>query len=378
MNSALQWLQETQPSAFGNSIRRVGYAWWGFMADVRMKNAAPFSSPDGSLLHAFSIVRALQKRNIQVYRLYPNRDEHYVWLRGENAFASFSQDERWQAYLNVAEPQHAITKMGSLFKWPDVDLVLCEWRMPTRYNQLPITDEEYEPDFDLQVEMIRHYRAKGVPLICLDLDYKMTAVDDQLFDFVLEPGFKRGPAHHFDVPFLFDHLLQFEQLAPQEKIVYIGNRYDRDEAFERFFGEPSEKVRFHVYGNWKEQNRDSEARWPHVYFHDRIQPHQLQEAYAEALATPLLLKDEYNAHGFMSIRVLEALLFGTIPLLPTQFQSPIKYNLFQIDDQADLIYWATHEKLRDMQARRKLRLLALESLRQHDAKYFVNKLLSVV
>jgi hypothetical protein len=250
--------------------------------------------------------------------------------------------------------------------------------MPTRYNQLPREDPEYEPDLELQAAMIQYYRAKGTPILCFDLDYHMQPQDDALFDFVLEPGFKRGVAHHFDVPYWFDDIFQFEMLPPRNEIVYIGNRYDRDNAFETFFGTKAESTEFHVFGNWLENGRDSAVRWPHVHFHDRIQPYQLREAYAEALVTPLLLKDEYNKYGFMSIRVIEALVFGTIPLLPMQFRSPITYNLFRIEDQADLLYWAKHENIRNMKNRRRLRELAFQSLKQHDAKFFVEKLLSIV
>lgn len=379
MTDMIKLIEENRPSTAAKKIKSVGYFFWGFMSDLRMKNGKPFSSPDGSLLHAFSIVYELQQRGIDVYRLGIDRDEEYVFSHDNfrNAFQSFSQEKRYSAYVNMLPTFHNLKYQ--MFDWPDVDVVLCEWRMPTRYNQLPQNHPDFEPDLLLQHSMIQHYRQKGTPIICLDLDYMMTEQDDKLFHFVLEPGFKRGHNHHIDVPFILEDINQFVREKPKNQIVYIGNRYLRDDQFDLFLGkQPKDFIEIHVYGNWLEGDKDSKERWPHIHFHERIQPFEMHDAYKHAITTPLLLKDEYNKYGFMSIRLIESLLWGTIPVLPTSFQSPIEYNLWRVRDQDDLLHLATSSLFKDPELRELSRQNALQSIKQHDVKYFVNKLLSVV
>ncbi len=373
------WLaSQYQPSKASAKIRKIGYFWWGFQADVRMKNGKEFSSPDGSLLHAFSIVYELQQRGIDVYRLSINRDRDYVSNDLFNAFDAFSSQKRGSAYAKIKEPKYAIEFNAQNLEFPDVDVVLLEWRMSTRYNQLAQDDPEFEPDLLLQKAILEHYTAKGVPIVCLDLDYKMTEQDDKLFHFVFEPGFKRGKDHHIDVPYVLEDLNQFQQEKPRNEIVYIGNRYERDEAFDQFFGkDPGSSIEFKIFGNWLERGKDSQERWPHVKFHDRIQPYQIRDAYKYALCTPLLLKDEYNKNGFMSIRLIESLLFGTIPVLPDQFQSPFEYQLLRVKDETEMVELAENV-LADETYRDIIRARALEGAQQHDVTYFVNKFLSVL
>lgn len=373
-------LKQIKISRPAKKITKIGYGWHGFMADMRMKNEKEYSSPDGSLLHAFSIIYELQKRGIEVYQLYEDKDKHYVNLAGgKNAFSSFSQNKRYAAYSNLRKPNHTITGSILDFKMPDVDAVLLEWRMPTRYNQLTLEHPEFEPDLLLQKYAIEYYHQKGVPVIGFDLDYKMTKEDDKLFDFVLEPGFKRGVQHHIDIPYVLEDIHQFELKNPSDTVVYIGNRYDRDNAFDIFFGKDHPKLHYQVYGNWLENNRDSQERWPHVYFYGRIQPQEMPRAYHYSLATPLLLKEDYNQFGFMSIRLIESLLFGSIPLLPAHFYSPIEYDLFRVEDNEHMCNLLTKDRLfYEHDSRKQIRDMAIESIKQHDVKYFVDKLLSVL
>src|SRR6266704_1591095 len=277
--------------------KKVGYAFWGFMADERWRDGKKFSSPDGSTLHSFSIVNAFLDAGYDVYRLMPNRDKEYVDLNGAEAFASFSQRQRWYAYkkLKTLDFVFGNDEIGVAF--PDLDIVILEWRMPTLRNVLPINTINYDPDLYIQEMILSHYKKLGVPIIIIDLDYKMVANDDNRGDFVLELGYKRGDDHHFFIPFDIGTIRQIPHELPDNKIVYVGNRYERDEAFNDFFGTDYGRIlniQYHVHGNWIEGNKDSKKRWPHVFFHGRAQPNELKEAYKNSLVTPLLLKDEYN------------------------------------------------------------------------------------
>ena len=74
-----------------------------------------------------------------------------------------------------------------------------------------------------------------------------------------------------------------------------------------------------IYGNWKESGRDSEERWKKLNFGDRIQTSQMRDIYSDSIATILLAKQEYCDHGFMTARLVEAILYGTVPLFIEEY-----------------------------------------------------------
>lgn len=362
--------------AMHNNLR-VGYAFHGFLADVRTKNGLPYSAPDGNYFYSWTILQEFLHRGWKTYSLFPDRDAAYTQFAHEKAFQCFSQEKRVAAYANTLHVQHTISTEKIQCQWPELDLVLVEWRMPTTRNTLPMNHPDFEPDLLLQQLLIDHYTHTKTPIICIDLDYAMNpSVDDKLFTYVFEFGFKRGHDHHVDFPFDMSEIRQFEMKLPHQCIAYVGNRYHRDDAFQQFFGTGTEKLSYEVYGNWLEGEKDSAIRWPHIHFHPRAQPYHIRFAYEHATCVPLLLKEAYNLHGFMTPRHLEALLFGTIPVLPQTFTSQINYPLLRVKDEAHMARLA-ETLLSDVIAREAIRDVIIDGLQFHDVTHFVDKILSV-
>lgn len=356
---------------------RVGVSSWAFLADERWRNGKRYSSPDGSMLYMYALIHGLQERGYEVYWLMPDRDVEYVYRVGADAFQSFSQGRRWNAYSKMHKPSHTITKDKIAPNWPEVDFVLHEWRMKTPRNVLPMNASEYDPDLFLQESLIRHYSEKDIPILCFDTDYKMDPKkDDGQFTFVFDFGNKRGARHHLDLPVYLDEFQQFEMLESHQEIAYVGNRYERDNAFHKFFGKGSEDIRYHVYGNWLERGRNSQELWPHIHFHNRIHPNEIRKAYQHALAVPLILRDDYNQYGVMTMRVMEALLFGTIPLLPIDFQSDL-YKLIRIHDEQHML-WIVKNGFTHLPARRLMRNRILDSLWFRDVSIVIPRILNVL
>jgi len=358
---------------------KVGYAWWGFMADKRWKDGKEFSSPDGSLLHSFSIINGFLDSGDEVYRLYPDRDEEYVKIKKQFAFASFSSISRRRAYNGIIPNKHIVTSDTVSLQWPQLDLVLLEWRMPTDRNKLSPDHVDFDPDLMLQHQLIEHYTKKGIPIIALDLDYRMSLKDDKQVDYVLEPGFSRGLNHHIDIPFIMSEINQFQHLRPRRKIVYIGSRIDRDEDFNRFFGKGDKNIQYEVWGNWIEKGRDSKTRWPHINFMGRAQPYQMRDAYAFSTVTPLLMTEKYKENGFMPIRIIETILFGSIPLLPSDFCSHLDYvprSFCAVQNEKNMLLVANH--LDDINVRATTRNAIIEKLQRHDVKHFIHKIKSII
>jgi|SRR5579859_1774836 len=359
--------------------RRIGYAFWGFMADVRMQYGRPFSAPDGNYLHSWAILHGFQDAGWETIRLFPDRDAEYVQLNGANAFKAFSRNDRWRAYARSMQAHHIITPKMIRCDWPEIDVVLLEWRMPTPKNTLPLEHPDFNPDLVLQQRLIEHYTSKGVPILCLDMDCLMNpAIDDALFHHVFELGWRRGAEHHIETPFYMDSMKQFAMGAHAKEIVYVGNRYDRDPSFEQFFGHGGHGFQYHVYGNWLEGGKDSQTRWPHIQFHPRAQPYEIRDAYKMAAAVPLLMKDTYAQYGFMTGRLLEVLLFGSIPFLPITFRSPLTYvpDAFRIYDEADMC--ALADFLASETVRAYIRNEMIDALEFCDIAHFIRKIMHVL
>jgi hypothetical protein len=94
-------------------------------------------------------------------------------------------------------------------------------------------------------------------------------------------------------------------------LVYIGNQYDRDEAFGEFFAPAAARFPHRVAGKWPRT-----GGWPHVAFTGRCAFTEVRRLHESALATVLLLPDRYARGGQMTQRLPEAVLAGCLPITP--------------------------------------------------------------
>ena len=296
----------------------IGYSFWGSLADVKMKDHKLVSTPDGNATYSSVIINQLQSEGHTVYRLQENRDAEIVAKRGANAFLSFCQEERYEAYKCL---------INCPYSFPKLDLILFEWRMPVP-GRNTMDDMElvtFEPDLLRQIQLLSHYAGKA-KIVVFDLDYKLEMRDEVLFDDVIELGYKRGIEHHVDIPVFPMALYEYADMSsithvPKTKsVTYIGNRYERDDSIDMYLV-PLASLGYDVnlYGNWIERGRDSKTRWPQLRFHPRAQLCDFRSILYETSVVPLLLKDEYYEHGFMTARIIETLVFGSVPALPSKF-----------------------------------------------------------
>lgn len=353
--------------------KRILYAFWGHLADRRVKNGKPLSAPNGNAIYSWTIINSFQQLGYEVWRGMPDRDEEYVKHRGRFAFGAFSPQSRWRTYTTSEQVQF---DAAWNCEWPEVDVVLLEWRFPIEGRNIGVqeTDPNFDPDLLIQQRLLEHYRAKHTPIIVFDLDLEMTQQDEEQVDWVFELGFSRGPEHHVDPMFCWNEIDQFETFNPKEEVAYIGNRYDRDGQFDKYLGQDLGLLA-RVYGNWLEKDRDSAVKWPHIRFGPRIHPESFHEVYMQAAVVPLILRDKYNEYGWMTFRLIESLLFGTIPVLPIEFQSPmtyIPYNL-RIGSQEDLVKIAK-EYSKDWRGRKEMRKKIIDRCKFLDAGVFAQKI----
>jgi hypothetical protein len=108
-------------------------------------------------------------------------------------------------------------------------------------------------------------------------------------------------------------LSQFER---KRALVYVGNEYDRDESFAKYFVPAARTATHLVAGKWLRKDR-----WPGVEFCDRVPFADVENLYRGALATVLLLPVRYATAGQMTQRLFEAVLAGCIPITPAYIRS---------------------------------------------------------
>lgn len=311
---------------------RIGYSFWGFIGP------GITDTPDGGRSHRTTLIDGLVQRGHEMVFLQPDRDL-------TEAGTDLTGRYRWDAGL------------------PDLDALMLEWRWPiSGRNTSPCGRPGHTCDLHRQTELVAHYAAGvGIPTVVWDKDRQLPA-DDLLRTWpnvtVCEPALRPTPGA---VSLLFpvaDHVLDAADPAELARsprnlsLVYVGNQYDRDTAFDTFFAPAATGVRHLVVGKWADTDR-----WPRIAFGGRMPFAAVQPIHRKALATVLLLPDRYAAVGHMTQRLFEAVLAGCLPITPTTIACAEQFtpqSLHAADGTAvtDLLRWlasiagtATHAEL---------------------------------
>lgn len=270
---------------------KIGYSFWGFLG------AGVTDTPDGGRSHRRPLIDALRARGHEIVFLQADRDrtEAADGLGGTYSFDS---------------------------GYPDIDVLFLEWRWPIEgRNTTPCGAPGHTCDLHRQAELLQLYSRHGrTPIVIWDKDRQMSAGSPwrqtsgvRVCEAALDPT---PGAHRLLFP-VADALLDTADaraLAACPRpvaLAYVGNQYDRDEAFDRFFAPAARLVTHKVAGKWPRT-----LRWPQVAFIGRVPFEQVHDIYAETLATVLLLPARYEAAGQMTQRIFEAVLAGCLPLAP--------------------------------------------------------------
>ncbi|SDZ24306.1 hypothetical protein SAMN05444365_10816 [Micromonospora pattaloongensis] len=270
---------------------RIGYSYWGFLGP------GITDTPDGGRSHRRTLVDGLRTAGHDIVFLQPNRDL-------SEAGDDLTDHYRWDIGL------------------PDIDVLFLEWRWPIPgRNTTPCGRPGHTCDLHRQADLLAHYTHRfGTPTILWDKDRQLPATDPLRRTrniTVCEPALRptRGA-----VPLLFpvaDTAIDaadpaaLTALPRPTPLVYVGNQYDRDDAFDTYFAPAAAQLPHLVAGKWADTTRR-----PYLRFVGRVPFPRVAEIYADALATVLLLPRRYAAAGQMTQRIFEAVLAGCAPLLP--------------------------------------------------------------
>ena len=104
-------------------------------------------------------------------------------------------------------------------------------------------------------------------------------------------------------------------------LVYVGNQYDRDDAFARS-SPPPPRTSPHCRRQMDPTPRD----WPHVHFTGRIPFAQVEATYRRSAGHRLAAARPVRAAGQMTQRLFEAVLAGCLPLTPNTIRHADRFT----------------------------------------------------
>jgi hypothetical protein len=270
---------------------RIGYSFWGFLGP------GVVDTPDGGRSHRRVLIDGIRARGHDVVFLQCDRDRTEAGL-------DLSDDYTWD---------HG---------FPEIDVLFLEWRWPIPgRNTTDCGTPGHTCDLHRQRMLLNHYTQRdGTPTIIWDKDQTLPSSDPlRQTDHVVvcEAALSPSPgAVSLLFPVADSALTTADPVqlaaAPRPRtLAYVGNQYERDDAFSAFFAPAAAAVDHVVAGKWTDTRR-----WPHVRFTGRIPFTQVAEVYGSALATILLVPERYARTGQMTQRLPEAVLAGCLPLCP--------------------------------------------------------------
>lgn len=303
---------------------KVGFSYWGVWNSRDITQT--LDTPDGHRYGRELFMREIISRGNELVIMQERRDAYFL-----------GADYPLEGISTISDvfPKKKSSVKKTIF--PDIDVIFMEWRWPTWKNDKthPKHDAgQYEPDLDRQREILEFYHGK-VPIIIWDADLKVTPEDERAYPELIltDPSFDTSPLtrKRTSLPFWTDWLPFIPTAEPYPIYGYIGNNYERDGEFKKYYfniGRDARTANFQVsmYGNWLQ------------YSPERVSPESLIRAHREIsfnhrmswmdsmkimnrfIATTHVSKPRYYDTGFMSPRYLEALSVGCPAFVPDAFK----------------------------------------------------------
>lgn len=285
---------------------KLGYSCWGFLGK------GIIDTPDGGRSHRYTLIQGLVNAGCSVIMLQKNRD----------------LEEAGEDYRRIG-----LSFNSSGF--PEIDALFLEyrWSIPDRNVDVPKTNPDYTPDYDRQQQLISFYSNKHIPILIWDKDQKLTL--DPLSNYpwhtIFEAAFKPNPGR-LRLLFPVDQVRTNDAKrkvaghltnSKQSDLVYVGNQYERDESFVKYYDKASQimKQRVDIYGKWQHfaALQTSDNCFPYINFKGRVRYDETISIYENSLTTVLIAPPRYYESGQYTQRIFEALWGLCIPLVPIEY-----------------------------------------------------------
>lgn len=299
------------------SGKRIGFSYWGYCENIDDCTVA--QTPDGHRYGRPIFVNALVSAGHKVIALQEQREKI--------PFSNLTYDQGF----------------------PDIDILFVEWRWKTHKNSGP---NHTEKDFDRQHELLTHYHGK-IPVIIWDTDIKLTSKDEldwpdaKLADPMLKPN--KISRVRYRIPFWTDSKAFFEVRDALPNFGYIGNNYERDEMFKKFYDIPAATLRelgvqTQVWGNWLQYSperpspKEIVTKYKNISFVDRLSFKESMQILNSFICTAHITKPIYASNGFVSPRIFEALACNVPALIPEEcMHSYLFLKDWRVSSSADVV-----------------------------------------
>jgi hypothetical protein len=270
---------------------RIGYSCWGFLT------SGVLDTPDGARSFRRTFIDALHAAGHEVVLVQANRD---LVEAGTDLTSAYRFDEGL----------------------PDLDAIVFEWRWPLPgRNTTACGTPGHTCDLHRQQQLLDHYTHDlGLPTVVWDHDLWLPDDDPlrcQANVRVADPAlYPSANAITVTSPIPDEALDNADPTAlarpPRSlPLVYVGNQYGRDKAFDRWFAPAAAQMVHRVAGKWT-----NTSAWPHVKFTGRIRFAEVAGLHAQALTTVLLTPERYRTVGAFGTRLFESVTQGCLPLTP--------------------------------------------------------------
>lgn len=287
---------------------KIGYLYWGFLEKDPYHKSMVVNTPDGERGNRVDFVEEMLQRGHEVYALQRRREQ---------------------------EPFPGVIYDDSGF--PELDVIFIEWRWKTYRN---FGKDAIEPDWQRQCDVLDNYGGK-CKIVVLDMELKMTSEDIDRWGKHVVIGdsklFDRDPSRIY-IPLCNNIKQIYEPCSYSYQYGYLGNNYERDTQFKKYYSEPSSMLRrfgyqTSVHGNWLE--RSPERRDPsmllsehhYISFQKRISFSEALKFINSCICVTHITKDEFARIGNVTFRFFESIISGTPALVPVEYKGFEKYSL---------------------------------------------------
>ncbi len=270
---------------------RLGYSFWGFLGD------GIIDTPDGGRSHRWNLLKALA-RHAQILLLQRDRDFHEA------------RDTRFR-HLYATDAL------------PALDVLLLEWRWRIKgRNDTPCGAPSHSCDLHRQRTLLEEYTHKeGILTLVWDKDLRLDPRSRlrRLSNVVIleaTPFPSRG-ARSLLFPVADDQLDELIERGPAttnklRQLAYVGNQYDREEQFLKYFLPASTELSHVIAGKWDPDLTSG------LNYAGRVAFGHGQRLLRESVATVLLAPGRYVRAGQYTQRLQEAVLAGCLPMTPVE------------------------------------------------------------
>ena len=287
---------------------KVLYSFWGFITPLEKNSVV--NTPDGDRGNRVDWVNELLKRGhtpVQLQRM--RDDEQYPGVEYDDA------------------------------GFPDGDILYVEWRWPTYKNSGSNPDE---PDYNRQCEVLDYYHGQGIPIVIVDGDLKMTPEEELRWPNAVLADACVSPRHQtrkrITIPWCNYMKRYFEPVEYSYNYTYVGNNYEREEQFAKYYTTPSPVLReagiqTMIYGNWLNKSPERIdpavllAQTPNVAFGPRLAYKDIFKVLNESITVTHITKPAYTPYGNITGRFFEAIKSNVPALVPIEFQHAIPVGL---------------------------------------------------